>query len=339
MTHFFILTMLFTTFFTEPTVEGPQQAIEGPGSAVYAHDSVLFQDYAQNPDGYWLFEPASPKPEKAPVVVFTHGYGAYNPMIYGKWIKHIVRRGNIVIFPRYQKNILSPNPKHFANNVAIGIRDALKELETGDHVRPTDDPLVLVGHSYGGAISAYLGVNYDTLNIPKPAGIMLVSPGTGPFSGAKLDDYAEMPEDVKLLIVVSDKDRVVGDRLGRRIFNTAINTPQRNLLVQYGDDYGEPNITAGHNESYSLDEEFDTGIRNVSSKRALGVSKLDAVDYYGYWKLFDALAESTRTGQYLDYAFGDTPEQRFMGLWSDGTPVKPLKVHLPEIPTPVEASK
>jgi len=26
------------------------------------------------------------------------------------------------------------------------------------------------------------------------------------------------------------------------------------------------------------------------------------------------------------YAFGNTPEQRFMGTWSDGVPVKELKV-------------
>ncbi|MEZ4892408.1 MAG: hypothetical protein R2778_05270 [Saprospiraceae bacterium] len=58
---------------------------------------------ATTADGYWLFEPADPKPDSAEVVVFLHGYGAYNPMAYGKWIKHLVAKGNIVIYPRYQK--------------------------------------------------------------------------------------------------------------------------------------------------------------------------------------------------------------------------------------------
>ena len=286
-----------------------------------------------------LFEPAAPRPEKAPVVVFIHVYGVYNPMIYGKWIKHIVRQGNIVIFPRYQKNLLSPNPRHFAENVSIAIRDALVELQDSNHVAPGDEPLLLVGHSYGGTISAYLGVHYDSLQIPKPAGIMLVSPGTGPFKGGRLEDYKEMPEDMKLLIIVIEDVHIVVDKLGRTIFNTAVNTPERNLLIQYADSYGEPGISAGHNESYSLDKDFDSGVRNVSSKRAEHISRLDAVDYYAYWKLFDALMETTRSGHYYEYAFGNTPEQTHMGQWSDGTPVRPLEVIIPEAIPKVEASK
>lgn len=312
-------------------VDGPTQPEEGPGgSGNYQHEEVLFQDFAEQPEGYWLFEPASPKPESAPVVVFTHGYGAYNPMIYGKWIRHIVRQGNIVIFPRYQKNLLSPNPKKFAKNVAIGIRDAYKELEEGDHVKPSDAPLCIVGHSYGGAISAYMSVHFDSLQIPQPKGVLLCAPGTGPFKGGRLDDYKDMPADTKLLIVVNTNDYVVGDELGKLIFNTAVNTTDRNLLIQHSDQYSVNRISSGHNESYSLDEAFDSGVRNMTSKRALGVSKEDAVDYYGYWKLFDALMDYTRTGKNRAYAFGNTLEQTYMGAWSDGTAIKPLEVILPE---------
>ena len=338
MIHFCTMAMLLSTYFTSDSIQGPQQPETGPGSANYVHEEVLFQDFAEEPDGYWLFEPAAPRPKSAPVVVFTHGYGAYNPMIYGKWIKHIVRQGNIVIFPRYQKNLFSPSPKKFAANAAKGIQDALRELEEGDHVKPSEAPLNFVGHSYGGTISAYMAVNYDTLQIPKPAGVMLVSPGTGPFKGGKLKDYKNMPEDIKLLILVSENDRVVGDGLGRLIYQTAINTPERNLIIQKADTYGEPNISAGHNESYSLDTDFDTGVRNVSAKRALNVSKLDAVDYFGYWKLFDALMESTRSGNYHEFAFGNTSAQINMGKWSDGTPVKPLEVLVPEEKPKIEAS-
>jgi hypothetical protein len=54
--------------------------------------------------------------------------------------------------------------------------------------------------------------------------------------------------------------------------------------------------------------------------------KVDAIDWYGYWKLFDALCDAAFRGKNRKVALGNTPEQRYMGKWSDGTPVKELVV-------------
>ena len=53
------------------------------------------------------------------------------------------------------------------------------------------------------------------------------------------------------------------------------------------------------------------------------------MDYNGYWKLFDALQDCTLNEENCNIAFGDTPEQRSLGNWSDGTPIKPLEVTIP----------
>jgi hypothetical protein len=53
---------------------------------------------------------------------------------------------------------------------------------------------------------------------------------------------------------------------------------------------------------------------------------VNALDFYGTWKLFDGLCDAAFTGKNREYALGNTPQQRFMGLWSDGVPVKELKV-------------
>ena len=53
---------------------------------------------------------------------------------------------------------------------------------------------------------------------------------------------------------------------------------------------------------------------------------VDALDFYGLWKLFDALCDAAFSGRNRQYALGNTPQQRFMGKWSDGTPVKELNV-------------
>lgn len=325
----FIIVCLFQISFAQDIIS-PSQPMIGPGGSDYAHDSLIIYNFAENPDGYWLYEPACPTPNRANVIVFIHGHSAYNPMTYGAWIKHLVLKGNIVIFPRYQKSMFSPSPSKFVENTSKGIRDALKELQTGDHVTPVLDAISLVGHSYGGVISANLGVNFKELEIPYPHAIMLCSPGSGPFKGGLLEDYSEIPAETKLLVLVSEDDKIVGDKIGKLVYETAENVINRNLLLQYEDDYGDPIITAGHNESYALDEYFDSGDRNVSTKRALKIGTTNAMDYYGYWKLFDALLGCARTGENCNIAFGNTIEQRSLGIWSDGTAIKEFKVNIPE---------
>jgi hypothetical protein len=122
----------------------PGQPTLGPGGSEYVHESVTFYDHAASADGYWLFLPADPLPDSAEVVVFLHGYGAYNPMCYGKWIKHLVAKGNIVIYPRYQKNLVWPRPEHFPENAAKGIRDALEHLRKNGPIQPKSPILAIL---------------------------------------------------------------------------------------------------------------------------------------------------------------------------------------------------
>lgn len=307
----------------------PTQPLTGPGGQEYVCDSVKFQDFAQKADGYWLFEPTDPTMDSAHLVVFLHGYGAYNPMIYGNWIEHLVRKGNIVVFPRYQKNLVSPRASKFARNAATAIRDVIQELNTGDHVRPITDKLTLIGHSYGGVISANLAVNFEQYQIPEPKAIMLCSPGSGPLRGGRLDSYHQLSSDLNMLITISEYDYVVGAEFGLLVYETATETPHRNLLIQRQDTYGKPAVSAGHNEPYSYNKAYDSGSFNWTAQRAERISKLDAVDYYGYWKLADALMDFTRHGANVEYCFGNTPQQRSLGYWSDGTPIRPLDVIMP----------
>ena len=136
MSHL-IFPFLFSFFSQLGPAEPPTQPETGPGGSEYVCDSVWFQDFSKKQDGYWLFEPMEPKPDSANLIVFVHGYGGYNPMIYGQWIRHLVRKGNIVVYPRYQKNILRPRPKKFSRNVSRAIRDALAEMKNDGHVKPS----------------------------------------------------------------------------------------------------------------------------------------------------------------------------------------------------------
>ena len=56
------------------------------------------------------------------------------------------------------------------------------------------------------------------------------------------------------------------------------------------------------------------------------VGALDAFDWYGTWKWFDALMSCSFANQDCQVAFGNAPEQRFMGTWSDDVPVTEAEV-------------
>ncbi|MEM1123248.1 MAG: alpha/beta hydrolase fold domain-containing protein [Bacteroidota bacterium] len=305
----FLLSFIFCSAFGQNF----QQPAIGPGSAIYQYDSVQFYNYADQQDGFWLFEPNSLTPQTTDLVVFLHGYGGYNPMIYGQWIKHLVRKGNTVIYPRYQKNVFSPNPDKFSPNVVTGIKTALQTIRESDrHIPTNEETLCIVGHSYGGILAAEITANWEKYKIPQPKGIFLCAPGTGPFKAGKLDSYEALPANLKLLVMVNEKDFIVGDEMGMKIFETAVNTPDRNLIRQKRDE--DNGISAGHNETYCVDETFDSGHHNYTAKKALRITRTNAIDYYGYWKLFDALIDCSRNDQNCEHAFGNTPEQRNLGL-------------------------
>jgi acetyl esterase/lipase len=315
----------------ENRITGPEQASQGPGGSDYLFDSIAIYDYAQEPDGFYLYLPKAEGLQELPLVVFIHGYGAYNPMIYGKWIKHLVRKGNAVVFPRYQKNLFSPASEDFIPNTVTAIQDAIQIMDSVHHVKPLLDNFAITGHSYGGVIAAGMTAAYADYGIPQPKAVLLCSPGSGPFKGGVLENYEGIPSDTKLVSMVSENDEIVGDKIGTRVFETAIHTPNRNLIRQYVDGYGITNpIRAGHNECYSIDEELDNGIRNATAKRALRISELNALDYNGYWKIFDALMACSERETFCEMALGGNPAQKSLGHWSDGREIRQLEVVLPE---------
>ena len=190
--------------------------------------------------------------------------------------------------------------------------------------------LAFIAHSYGGVITADLAVNFETYGIPPIQAALLCSPGTGPLTGGRLKTYADLPEDFHLLVMVSEDDFVVGDEFGLKVYQTAERVKQRNFIRQFASKRKGVGVSAGHNECYGVDLAFDSGMRNFTAKRALRITKVDAVDYHGYWKLGDALLDCARQGVHCEYAFGNTAEQRSLGEWSDGQTIRELEVVVPE---------
>ena len=72
----------------------------------------------------------------------------------------------------------------------VHIEDTTRVIEWNDL-----DNVVLVGHSYGGTIAAFLAARYLEMGVPHPRAVLLSAPGTGPLKGGRLTDYQGIPAD------------------------------------------------------------------------------------------------------------------------------------------------
>lgn len=321
-----------------PAATPPPQPASGPGGSEYPFADMTMHRYGDGDSEYWIFEPAGPTPKSAPVIIFNHGWGVMTPNVYGAWIKHLVRRGNIVIYARYQSSLLT-KMTDFTPNAVAAMTAALAELKAGDHVRPQLDRVAVVGHSMGGAITANLAALASSQGLPIPKAICCVEPANksvfAQYFQMPMENLHKIPANTLALVIVGDRDIMAGDETAKWIFWSLKQIPAANkdYVTLVSDDHGSPALVANHMAPVAvemLDHDSGAGPNDDPSRlrpRERSAHKsLDALNYYGTWKLFDGLTDAAFFGKNIQYALGDTPEQRYMGKWSDGTPVKELKV-------------
>lgn len=247
------LILLYSTVFSiaaeKPTP--PPQPAQGPGGSDYHHAAVRESKYGRGGTEYHLFEPAEPAPDSAPVIVFLHGWTAIDPWLYGAWIHHLARRGNIVIHCRYQENALTPSPFFTANTVAA-VKAALTELEKPGHVKPDPKRFAIAGHSVGGLLTVNLAAVCARHGLPEPRALMSVQPGrsmkTGRGLGVPMENLSELPKEALLLCVTGDHDTVCGDADALRILaeSTSIPPDRKNHVILAPDHHGSPALTGTH---------------------------------------------------------------------------------------------
>jgi alpha/beta hydrolase fold len=306
----------------------PEQPPSGPGGSNYNHRSIKSGLYGKDNLAYWMFEPANPSPESVPLVVFLHGGGGGSPSRFSAWFDHLVKKGNIVVYPVYQGS-MNPwqkpwdwtPPTKILTNVITAVTDAIKRLRSQHHVRADLDRCAIVGTSLGGTLAAQLASVAAKNGLPYPKAIMPIVPAHGLW-GRPLPavDLSTIPSSTMMLVVVCADDKNAGDLEGHEIF---CRTPQipaknKNFVVMVSDYHGTPPLVANHNSP---------GASNLTaSMRERDLKPANAMHYYGYWRLLDALTDAAFYQKNREYALGNTPEQRFMGMWSDGVPIKQLKV-------------
>src|SRR5688572_8505545 len=309
MTRKFVASFLTIILFSLTTLSvqratPPTQPATGPGGKQYGHAKVTKNRYGTGNEEYWIFEPDTPKPVSAPLVVFIHGWGGMNPLYYGAWLDHLVKRGNIVVYPRYQATLLTPI-RDFLPSTLGAIKDAINRLQTErGHVKPDLNKFAVVGHSAGGLLSASVAALAKKSNLPQVRAVMAVEPGiTEAPINIPLADLKNIPAETLLLSVAGDQDTLVRDTDAKRIYyeSTRVSAANKDFITLVTDTHGTPTLVASHRAPTAIDKSYDSGeglsgapagtsdpIGNapqVQRRVRPETMMINALDYYGTWKL------------------------------------------------------
>lgn len=296
----------------------PEQPEAGPGGRDYTYEDVRVTRYGEGADGYWVFEPrGADKATPLPVVLYVHGLNAAGYGHAWLWIRHLVRRGNLVVFPQYQQGLMLDQTT-FTDKSAAAAAEALTRFDGTRHVLADRERFAIVGHSLGGTITANLAADHEGFGLPRPRAIMPVQPGDvktdtglGAFFPSIMRDHATIPAGTLMLVVATEDDQIVGTSVAKRIFEGAKNVAaeDKDFVLIHADHHGRPGLYADHLMPWAYIDR-------------LGNERADAYDY-ALWRWFDALTDAAfHDGKNRRFALGNTPEQRHIGAWSDGQPIR-----------------
>jgi acetyl esterase/lipase len=175
----------------------------GGGGARKVAVSVVERGYGTGAGQVWVFKPVGRAPRA--LVVFFHGLGDQKettPYYHRPWLRHLAARGNVVLYPRFEKYPGAPGALRHAID---GIRTAMEKTTL-----PGAVPVVVIGYSRGGG----LAVDYAA-----------VAPVVGPTPRAVLGVFPAMQDPqfnlrgiqagTRFVFLVGDEDSVAGDQGAR----------------------------------------------------------------------------------------------------------------------------
>ncbi len=162
----------------------------------------------------------------------------------------------------------------------------------------------VVGHSMGGVLSMTLAARASGEGLPPFKAVLLANPGRGVTGPEVLADFSLIPASTLLVGVSGSEDSLGTDAPFFFYQATAVPLENKDHVTILSDYHSTPALVADH-----------------FAPNCLTSADVNAFDVNGYWKWFDGLTAAAFYGRYREYALGNTPQQRFMGTWPDGTPI------------------
>src|SRR5262245_58621867 len=176
----------------------------GGSKTSYPKTATVVGPIGLNEDAVWVYRPAG-KPKD--VVVFFHGQGGPDeatPKNHLPWIRHLVKRGSIVIYPRFEVFYTQDPIPHIVSSVRVATQ----------RVDVDGLPVLSIGYSRGGALAVEYGAVAPKNKLPVPGEIMSIFPASDGNEG-HIVDLTPLGHSTQLVIQMGQADRVVG-RTGAR---------------------------------------------------------------------------------------------------------------------------
>lgn len=288
MIRAFLVALLLATQAPSPPRQPHDPA--HPGSDQYRYGFRRYQVSGAGGFGlvYYLPRPLHGSPAgRYPVLVFAHGKQLYGgaflaagmPLdtFYAAFLEHIARKGYVAAFPQMEAGLLDGDRQAQAARFLSAVR------WLGAHVPEADARrLVFAGHSMGADVALLAAVRASqTPGQVVPRAVLAMAPVDEAVVHRAL---AGLPRAVSVTFVAGDRD-TVAPPAGSVSLWSALAGHRRQVIELTSDTRVRPPLTADHNLSTTAG----------SLPAALGgVPKLDALDWYGTWKLAVGL---------LDYSF------------------------------------
>jgi dienelactone hydrolase len=255
--------------------------------------------------------------DKAPVMVFLHGFMMAAQQAYIDLIRHSVFQGTVVICPGI--NVGDPLRIAVDTDQNVMMRRAIANANRGFSMAGSMsdmDKVVVVGHSLG----ALLGACWIGAGGARPGALVLGNPSTDSKAGIPgfvsrfvkikpIDWKAKAKEvNVPVTILTGDQDSIAPESQAIDLYRELTGAPSRAVYCLRGDNHGRPCLRADHNAMMCRGVFVPSFMMNMVG----GKARVDAADYRYYWAAVDA-------------AFAGVIYPRFhMGNWSDGETVKPV---------------
>jgi hypothetical protein len=220
----------------------------------------------------YVFHPANIS-SPAPVIFFSHAYGATSPKYYAKLIDHIVSRGYVVVYSPY-KTLRSSNSQRYA---LLWSGFAAASAKYGKFMDLTK--VGFVGHSFGGGATpamAYKGLVEKRWG-SRAAFIYIMAPWYS-FE-IRQQQMKRFPKQTNLLVQVYQDDNINDHRMAIDLFKT-ISVPQKAYMM----------LQSASSQNCQLPADHFVPLTSGNNGRVNGL------DYFGVYRVFDALADYSFNG-------------------------------------------
>ncbi len=256
--------------------EGPVPPIETDYGADGTHSvSVIsFQSPLWTSHTVDIYYP-SDQTEAIPTILFSHAWGCNNSTSYAELLNHIASIGYAAVFSPYQT--INATYEERYNILFEGFKQAIR-----DYPNIIDSTRIgFMGHSLGGGATPEMAQRgFVEHNWGENGKFMFIAAPwyTLEISQEELENF---PNDVNLIVQLYDDDIANDHRMGIDIFeNIGIVDSLKDCIMLYTDSV----------ETYTYNADHPVPSQYLTQ----GV--FDAYDYYAVFRLLDALADFTFTG-------------------------------------------